>query len=73
MFAVQGKEVNTVWKNCHMTMTSVTSVSLFGLLTHVSNQLGRLVPRVPALPGFCRIRKYGWLIMRPFLRLHFSS
>ena len=44
-----------------MTPTSLPVFLCLGLLTHVSNSLGRLVPQVPALPGFCRIRKYEWL------------
>lgn len=32
VFAVQGEEINTVWKNCRVALTSVTCVSLFGVI-----------------------------------------
>lgn len=37
VFEVQGKEINMVWKNCCVTLTSVTCVFCLGLLTRVSN------------------------------------
>lgn len=37
VFAVQGEEINTVWKICCVTLTSVTCVFCLGSLTHVSN------------------------------------
>lgn len=37
VFAMQGKEINTVSKNCCVALTSVTWVSCLGLLTRVSN------------------------------------
>lgn len=48
VFAVQGKELNTVWKSCCVTLTSVPYVFCLGLLTHVSVQCGGLAPQVRA-------------------------
>jgi hypothetical protein len=44
VFAVQGKKINMIWKNCCVALTSVKFWGCFGLLTCAASSLEGMCP-----------------------------